>query len=107
MIQRCSIFVMSIVFFSVSCVYAETIKLKNGKTVEGKILEKNSSSIKVDISGLSITYYVDEIENIDGVMISIPKETSSSASLAARNPADIFQDISPAIVRITTKTADG
>ena len=58
---------------SVSSVYAETIVLKSGKSVEGKLLEKTDKYIKIDFQGVPVTYYFDEIESIDGV-----KQTQSS-----------------------------
>jgi len=59
--------------------YPETIKLKSGKIVESTIVERTDSYIKVDIAGIPITYYLDDIENIDGVSISKErKETSLS-----------------------------
>ncbi|MDP2922339.1 MAG: tetratricopeptide repeat protein [Candidatus Omnitrophota bacterium] len=89
-------------------VYPETIKLKNGKTVEAKIIEKTDETIKIDISGVIITYYLNEIESIDGKFIFIQKDTtSSSASASARTPKEIFADLSPAIVYIVNKTVTG
>jgi len=55
-------------FYALS-VFAETIVLKSGKTVEGKITEKTSEKIKVDISGIPVTYYLDQIVSIDGKKI--------------------------------------
>lgn len=46
--------------------FAETIVLKSGKTIEGKIIERAENYIKVDIYGVPITYYFHEIEKIDG-----------------------------------------
>lgn len=51
-------------------VFAETLLLKSGKTVEGKIIEKNDKCVKVDISGLPVTYYLDQIESINGEKIN-------------------------------------
>jgi len=46
-------------------VHAETIKLKSGKTIEGKIVERNDKFIKVDRGiGVGIPYYLDEIESV-------------------------------------------
>lgn len=56
---------ISILLFSISAL-AETITLKSGKKVEGKIIEKTDESIKIDFHGVGITYYFDEIEAIDG-----------------------------------------
>ncbi|MCF7908269.1 MAG: hypothetical protein K9L86_05320 [Candidatus Omnitrophica bacterium] len=47
--------------------FSEVLVLKSGKSVEGKYLRKTDKSIVVDIEGVPITYYFDEIETIDGV----------------------------------------
>ena len=72
---RIMMFVLiGVLFLSVSFVYAETILLKSGKSVEGKLLEKTGKYIKIDFQGVPLTYFFDEIESIDGV-----KQASSSA----------------------------
>ncbi|MBU2541206.1 MAG: hypothetical protein KJ593_04830 [Candidatus Omnitrophica bacterium] len=49
-----------------SSVSAETIKLKSGKTVEGKIVTMTDKYIKVDIGiNVNIMYFLDEIEKVD------------------------------------------
>jgi len=67
-------------------VYAETILLKNSKTVEGNIVEKTDKYIKLDVLGVAVTYYLDNIESIDGKNITpavaegepeVKKETSN------------------------------
>jgi len=66
---------MKKIFFILFCLclnsslFAETIVLKSGKTVEAKIIEKNNDSIKVDLYGTSLTYYLEDIESIDGKSI--------------------------------------
>lgn len=40
---------------------AETIVLKSGKTIEGKIVEKTDKYIKIDFYGVPLTYFLDEI----------------------------------------------
>ena len=62
-----------------SSLFAETIVLKSGKTVEGRIIEKTKDHIKIDVSGIPITYYSDEIVNIDN--------TPSSNSLPSNGQA--------------------
>jgi hypothetical protein len=56
--------------YAVTLVYAETILLKSGKTVEAPIIAKTDKYIKVDISGIPITYYFNEIASIDGKEMS-------------------------------------
>ncbi len=59
-----------ILFFVFCCLpvvcFAETIYLSNGQSVEGEIIEKTDRQIKIDVDGLSLTYYLDEIDRIEG-----------------------------------------
>jgi len=55
---------LAFIFFSSIC-WAETIYLKNGTKVEGKIVEKTEQQVKVDISGITLTYFTDEIDRIE------------------------------------------
>lgn len=48
-------------------VHAETIYLKSGKTIEGKILEKTDKYIKIDFQGVRLTYYWNEIDHVKGL----------------------------------------
>ena len=50
----------------VSACFAETIVLKSGEKIEGKIFERTDKYIKLDFEGLLITYFFDEIKSIDG-----------------------------------------
>jgi len=50
--------------------FAETVILKSGKTLEGKIIERTDKYIKIDFYGVTLTYYLDEIERIDGGSLS-------------------------------------
>jgi hypothetical protein len=53
-----------LLFVSIS-LFADTIVLKSGKTIEGKILERAYDCIKVDIGGTTLTYYLDDIATIN------------------------------------------
>ena len=55
-------------------VFAETIILKSGKTVEGKLVEKTDKYIKIDFQGVPITYFFDDVESINGALISAVKQ---------------------------------
>jgi len=75
---RLIIFLLSLCFLASAS--AETILLKSGKVVEGEIIERDKELIKVDFLGMSLTYYLDEIESIDGekITLSLIKEEISS-----------------------------
>ena len=67
-----SFFLILVILSSQFSSIAETIKLKSGKIIEAEISEKTNECIKVDISGISITYYFDQIESIGGVKVRAP-----------------------------------
>jgi len=52
---------------------AETIVLKSGKEVVGEITERTDEHIKLDISGVSVPFFLDEIESVDGEAIAQPE----------------------------------
>ena len=59
------IIVFCICFLITTNAYAQTaIKLKSGGTVEGKLVEKTDAYIKLNIHGVDLTYWMDEIESI-------------------------------------------
>jgi len=98
-------------------VFSETITLKSGKSVEGKILERANTHIKIDILGVPVTYYLDEIETIDAAPVSNLKKDSPIASpaniqevntpLTAQNIQEVLPRISPAIVFISKIDSNG
>ncbi|MDD5584265.1 MAG: hypothetical protein PHV55_04330 [Candidatus Omnitrophica bacterium] len=61
---------LAFLMIAVSSSFADVIVLKSGKTVEANILEKTSEKIKVDIEGIGITYFVSDIESINGEKIT-------------------------------------
>lgn len=48
----------------ISFAFADTIILKNGETVEGKIVEQTQDFVKVDFEGVVIPYFKDEIKQL-------------------------------------------
>jgi hypothetical protein len=52
-----------------SLIFAETIHLKSGKAVEGKIVERTDKYIKIDFYGVELTYFLEDIADIDGKQI--------------------------------------
>lgn len=55
-------------------IFAETVLLKSGQSVEGKLIERNDKYIEIDFQDVMLTYYWDEIENIDGKSVDPSKE---------------------------------
>ncbi len=45
---------------------AAVIHLTNGKVIKGKIIERDADHVRVDIKGIQLTYFSDEIDYIEG-----------------------------------------
>lgn len=63
-----SLLATSLFFCTIS--FAETILLKSGKTVEGRIIEKTDKYIKIDVEGVPLTYFLNEVESVVGQKIN-------------------------------------
>jgi len=106
MFKRLTLVVLfaTILFFQ-NFSFAEVLRLKSGQEIEGRVIEKTDKYIKINFENVPLVYYLDEIISIDGKPASALKDVSSvSPAIAIKEAQDIFKDISPAIVYITTRT---
>jgi len=86
--SKIGIFVLiGALFLSVSSASAETIVLKSGKTVEGKIIEKTDKFVKIDFHGVELTYFNDEIQSIEKEKLNVASPQRESSSVNA-SPAE-------------------
>lgn len=46
--------------------FAATVNLTNGSAVQGDIIKQDNKSIQISVDGVNMTYYADEIKDIDG-----------------------------------------
>src|SRR4030042_653345 len=100
------IFIIFLFFSLISPLFAATIILKSGVKIESEIIEKTDEYIKINLQGVLLKYYFDEIERIDGES-SYASQPPASQSAFTKTPQDIFRDVSSAIVYITTETVTG
>jgi len=95
-------------FLFLSPAFAEKIILKSGKVVNARILQRTDAGIKVDFYGVILSYPFNEIQSIDGQPVYAAATSFPSSNVAvSRDAKSIFRDISPAVVYITTRTANG
>jgi len=102
-------FILAITLFFAIPIFAETIVLKSGKTIEGEILQRTDQYIKIDAYGVTLTYYFDDIESVIGEdSKNSQKPIFSPTSLGiSKLPAQIFDDVASSIVVLTTQSAMG
>ncbi|MFH1360409.1 MAG: hypothetical protein ABIJ41_05150 [Candidatus Omnitrophota bacterium] len=74
--------------------FAETIRFKSGKTIEGRIMEKTDKYIKVDMGiGIAITYFLDEIEEIEaGKLPSSGQADPIKEKSTQQGPKEVYLD---------------
>ena len=83
------IIMMLLLFFSCSLSWAETVYLKSGKKITGKIVSQDEQQIKMDISGIMVTYFTDEIDRVEGASAPTPPPaTTSTTPPAPEQPSD-------------------
>lgn len=61
-------------FFVSTSLYADTITLKSGKIVEGRIVQETDDYIKVKSSGFTLTYFKDAISKIEKEVKQLSKQ---------------------------------
>lgn len=59
------IILISGLFFSAGPAFADSVYLRSGKVVEGRILEETADHVKIDLYGTSLTYFKEEIDRIE------------------------------------------
>jgi len=73
MVKRQIFFLLLVAVLSFpQLILAETLLLKSGQQIEGKIVERTDKYVKVYFMGVLLTYFYDQIEAIDGAEPVIP-----------------------------------
>lgn len=67
--------------------FCDTIILKSGKQVEGNIKTRTDDAVKVDIEGITITYYFTDIASINGENIVLPVSSQPVTPVVSDNNA--------------------
>jgi len=64
--KRAILILVVVLLFSVSSAcLAETVYLKNGKSVTGELIEKQKNFVKIMVGGIPFMYFTDEIDRIE------------------------------------------
>jgi hypothetical protein len=74
-------------------VFSEIIVLKSGKTIEGKIIEETGQYVKIDYSGITLTYWKTDIERIDKVNPALQPVEIKLKSKEKRSPAEFLNEL--------------
>jgi len=58
--------IIIMMFLSLGIASATTVNLTNGSAVQGDIIKQDNKSLQINVDGVTMTYYADEIKDIDG-----------------------------------------
>jgi hypothetical protein len=88
---------------------AATVHLNSGTAISGKVVESTAETIKVDVEGVTVTYYKDEVSSIEGdeaaakilgvaaITPAAPAE-EAPAVVPAEAPLKVSEDVAPSPV---------
>lgn len=62
-------------------VFAETIVLKSGKVVKGRMLDMTADRIEISVAGETISYKLEDIKSIDGKKFRLPPRIDRKKSV--------------------------
>jgi hypothetical protein len=51
---------------------AATVNLTDGRSVQGDIIKQDRKSLQITVDGVTMTYYADEIKDVDGKVFAAP-----------------------------------
>ena len=90
--------------------FADTVKLKNGTVITAEIIERKGDEIKINRQGAEITYWLDEVESINGEHINgdtlVPSEKNLIKSRGNQEDAS-REDVLKYFVKIAQIAAWG
>lgn len=75
------------ILFMASSALADTIELKDGPIINGKIIARDDSKVQVDFSGTMLTFWMDEVKSI-----STPPVTVQGAAVPLKAAKSFFLD---------------
>ncbi len=87
--KKLSLLPLLFVFALISNAQAETIALKNGSKITGKIISQDTKKVKIEVDGAPMTYYMDEIDSVDGAAATeavAPAATKTAEEVAVETP---------------------
>ena len=67
---------MTMMFLSLGVAPAAQVNLNDGRTVQGDIIKQDNKSIQINVDGVTMTYYADEVKDIDGTPFAAAQSTA-------------------------------
>jgi hypothetical protein len=82
------------IFLCLGAASAVSVNLTNGNVIQGDIVKQDSKSLQISVDGVTMTYYADEIKDIDGKPFTAGQK-EPAGGVAAPAPAPEAQLSAP------------
>ncbi len=99
-LNRLAVFILLSSGLLCKTAHAETIKLKSGSIITAQIIEQTTDYIKLDLDGVVLTYYKDEIESISAEPLNTAKTLPKQAGSTTTSISNLKEKISKSVVII-------
>lgn len=108
--MRIKISLLLVLFFlSVTNVFADTVLLKSGKTIEGNIIEQTGDVVKLEVEGIPLTYYVSDIDSINGQKlggVSLSSDSVNTATVSVQENSSNQTQSGEAVIQSEVENID-
>ncbi|KPK98306.1 MAG: hypothetical protein AMJ95_04925 [Omnitrophica WOR_2 bacterium SM23_72] len=68
--------------------FADTVTLKSGQEIEGRIIDRTDESVKMESFGVEVTYFMDEVDKINGESVVASVQDAQDVSSVAQEDTD-------------------
>jgi hypothetical protein len=91
------------VLFTMGSALASSVNLADGRVVQGDIIKQDNKSLQISVDGVTMTYYADEIKEIDGKPFTAGQtaptgETVAPVPAAAKPAAELIDQDKKALI---------
>ncbi|UCC94780.1 MAG: hypothetical protein JSW40_08205 [Candidatus Omnitrophota bacterium] len=90
--------------------FADALILKSGKKIEGKVVEKTDAYVKIEIRGVTLKYYRDEIMSVEVDTSGFPLERTKIPSETDSDDVEWgtwFLEVKDYLIRVNQMLIDG
>jgi len=78
--------------------FADTLTLKSGQEIEGRIVERTAESVNMESFGVEVTYLMDEIDKINGEAVTASVQETADVSSVAQEEIGVAQEETDALI---------
>jgi hypothetical protein len=95
---------IAVAFLAATPGLASTVNLNDGRVVQGDIIKQDNKALQISVDGITMTYYADEIKDVDGQPFAGKKEPAAGTETPAPEASQPETAAQPPAAENTTAT---